>query len=86
MVTTSARTTSFAWTMTMGGWRQMPCPQIDRASWHRRQTAASHRPFPYQGCFSDPRHVLLPRSAGLPVCPRVTVTVPDRPPIGHVAG
>jgi hypothetical protein len=34
-------------------------------------------PLPYQGCFSDQRYRLEPRSAGLLVCPRVTVTVPD---------
>jgi hypothetical protein len=32
------------------------------------------------GCFSDQRHLLEPGSAGLSVCPRVTVTVPERPP------
>ena len=36
-------------------------------------------PLPYQGCFSDQRHVLQPRSAGLPVCPRVTVMAPGGP-------
>jgi hypothetical protein len=35
---------------------------------------------PCQGCFNDQRHVPKPMSAGLPVCPRVTVTVPERPP------
>jgi hypothetical protein len=46
----------------------------------------NHGPLRYQGCFSDLRHLLQPWSAGLPVCPRVTVTIRDRRPIGHVAG
>jgi hypothetical protein len=37
-------------------------------------------PLPYQGCFSARRHVLQSRSADLPDYPRVTVTVPNRPP------
>jgi hypothetical protein len=40
----------------------------------------NHGPPPYQGCFSDQRHLLEPSSASLLVCPRVTVTVPERPP------
>ena len=41
----------------------------------------NHGPLPSdQGCFSDQRHVRQPRSAGLPICPRVTVTDPGRPP------
>jgi len=39
------------------------------------------------GIISSGRDVLGPRSAGLPGCPRVTATVPDRPPdrarVGH---
>ena len=32
----------------------------------------NHGPHPYQGSFSDQRYLLEPRSARLPVCPRVT--------------
>ena len=34
------------------------------------QQSSASRPLPYQGCFSDQRHLLQPRSAGLSVCPR----------------
>ena len=40
----------------------------------------NHGPLPYQGCFSDQRHLLQPRSAGLPDCPRLTVMAPGGPP------
>src|ERR1022692_3497282 len=37
-------------------------------------------PLPYRGCFSDRRRPPQPKSAGLSTCPRMTVTVSDRPP------
>jgi hypothetical protein len=51
-------------------------PAVWQQCW---QQSSASRPLPYQGSFSHQRHLLEPRLAGLSVCPRVTVTVPDGP-------